>query len=680
MPGAVSYAVQVGTDPYWSDEADLIPFTTVSTRLTLPVWLPHASYLWRVAAVGKDGVRGSWSATLEGGEPVADVTFTRGWTAVPAPRAQAAGDDYFPTFRWSGVRTASEYQIQVTDDPAALDLGPSQQMAGATGSCFTTRTSMTPFNKQVSAQNSGVGSCWFEGLASAPALYWRVRALDAVSGAVSEVSTTPVVTSGISTQPPAPATELDTSDCAGASDDVAGACEPAHAVEKGAWSAVSVWQRQAPWPTAEGDPRLLPQVVTAPLPTDLCTSAGLCRDVPTIDWDEVPGATFYRTYVALDQKFTNVQEISETPATQYTPTVQWRDSGVNASYYYAVQACTSVGCGPVTSSPPSYRKGSVPVPLGTVDVTKTDTVLRWTGYADALAAQGAAVSEAAAYRVQVTTATDPDFAQPLEDGVTDHTTWASPDKQYGEGRFLWRVQAVDASGHKLRWSTTGAFTRDTVAPTVASTSTLASIDPRASVTATLSEPVTGVSVTTAYLRAGSTRVPAAVGIAGQTVTVDPTATLPAGGTYELVLTSGIHDLLGNALKTVVAPVTVVTRLDDSSKALTYTGTWSALSSSMVSDGTYRLASAAGATVSASTSGTGVRVYGCRGPSGGRLEVRVDGVLKAPVDTYRSYSSCGTLVDVTGLTTGSHVVQVKVLGTRASASKGTGVGFAGLRAL
>ena len=340
VTGAASYAVQVGTDPYWSDEADIFPLTTVSTRLTLPVWLPHADYLWRVAAVDAAGARSAWSATADAtGQPLSAVTFTRGWEDVPVLRTQTAGDEYFPTFRWSPVRTASEYQIQITDDPAAQDLGPHEQMRGATGSCFTTRTTMTPFNKQKSAANPGAGNCWFEHLDSAPQLFWRVRALDAVSGDVEELATTPVVTSGVSTLPPAPAEQLDTTDCPEASADVVGACEPVHAVEKGAWSAVQVWDRQAPWPSAESDHRTLPVVTTKPLPADLCT-AGLCRDVPTIDWDVVPGATFYRTYVALDRQFTNIQEIAETPATTYTPTVQWRDSGVNASYYYAVQACT----------------------------------------------------------------------------------------------------------------------------------------------------------------------------------------------------------------------------------------------------------------------------------------------------------------------------------------------------
>lgn len=683
VPGAVSYAMQVGTDPYWSDEADIFSLSTVATRLTLPVWLPHGDYLWRVAAVGQDGVRGAWSATLDPvtEEPLAQVTFARGWNDAPVPLAQRPADDtHLPTFRWTPVRTASEYQIQVSSSP---DFGGPihGQASSVTASCFTTRTAVTPFNKQKSAANPGVGNCWFDGFAEGEPMYWRVRALDQVADEVQELVTTPVVDSGISHLPPEPAEELDTTDCPGASSGVVAACTPAHPVEKGVWSTVSVFVPTA-WPTAKDDHRLLPVVQTAPLPADLCGPTGSCRDVPTLDWSPVEGATSYRVYVALDRAYTNIQEIAETPGTSWTPTVQWRDSGVLSSYYYVVQACTSAGCGPVTSSPPSFRKSSVPVRLQDEEVTRTETVLAWDDYVDLLAEQGDATSEAAAYRVQVANATDTSFSAPLEDVTTDHSSHVSRTVSYGEGSFLWRVQAVDASGHKLRWSPVGAFTRDFTAPTVTSVSPSSPLDPRASVVVKLSESVTGASTATASLVpvAGGSAVPAVVTTSGSTVTVDPTGTLPVGATYSLVLTSGIRDLAGNPLTTVRKPVGVNPVLDDANAAFSWRGTWTTASSSMASYGRYHLSSTAGATATATTSGTGVRVYGCRGPSGGRFELWVDGVRKATGDTYLSYSSCGTLSEVSGLRAGGHVVQVKVLGSRQSKSTGTKVGLDGLRAL
>lgn len=42
VPGATGYRVEVGTDSQWSDTPTYAA-TSAGTRLTLPVWLPHAS-------------------------------------------------------------------------------------------------------------------------------------------------------------------------------------------------------------------------------------------------------------------------------------------------------------------------------------------------------------------------------------------------------------------------------------------------------------------------------------------------------------------------------------------------------------------------------------------------------------------------------------------------------------
>jgi hypothetical protein len=104
VPGASSYVVQVGTDEEWSDTPTL-ELTTVASRLTLPTSLPHASYVWRVAGVSAQG-QGRWSAA---------GTFTRGWNAAPQLLAPLGGvvdpAAVIPTFRWTPVPTASEYQL-----------------------------------------------------------------------------------------------------------------------------------------------------------------------------------------------------------------------------------------------------------------------------------------------------------------------------------------------------------------------------------------------------------------------------------------------------------------------------------------------------------------------------------------------------------------------------------------
>ena len=49
--------------------------------------------------------------------------------------------------------------------------------------------------------------------------------------------------------------------------------------------------------------------------------------------------------------------------------------------------------------------------------------------------------------------------------VVDTTSHVSPKLRYPDGAYLWRVQALDASGHRLPWSAAQAFTRDGTAPT-----------------------------------------------------------------------------------------------------------------------------------------------------------------------------------------------------------------------
>ena len=382
--GAGSYVVQVGTDERWSDDPTL-ELTTIGTRLTLPGSLPHASYVWRVAAVGPDG-QGRWSG---------NGTFTRGWGAASTPLApfgQVAQTDGVPTFRWSPVATASEYQLQVSTSQF-FDAPFRSQSDVVTESCFTTRTAITPFNGQAQAKNNGVGDCFFSLLGTGENRFWRVRPLDHVVDDAGEVNTTPVVDEGISSQPPAKMNELDTTACpappgtaaspkasaapaasaspapsasasavpgptptASAAPETAGGCEPANTVEKGPWSNAASFNHLFPAaPRPVPNYRDLAEVGRPTLSTDVCRDA-VCRDFPTVSWSAVPGAEWYRLYVALDATYTNIHEIIETPGLTWTPTAQWRDSTAGASYYVIVQPCTTSR----TAPEPGFTTGRSP--------------------------------------------------------------------------------------------------------------------------------------------------------------------------------------------------------------------------------------------------------------------------------------------------------------------------------
>jgi hypothetical protein len=194
VAGTTSYVVEVDTDGEWSDDPTL-SLTTVATRITLPTSLPHASYVWRVAAVTAGG-QSRWSK---------NGTFTRGWTQLARPLSPIGTPSPAPgivTFSWSPVPTASEYQLQVST--SRFFDAPFRTQAGVkTESCFTTRTSITPFNSQADARNDGAGDCVFSLLRTGEPRYWRVRPLDHVVDDAPEVNTTPVVDEGISSLPPA---------------------------------------------------------------------------------------------------------------------------------------------------------------------------------------------------------------------------------------------------------------------------------------------------------------------------------------------------------------------------------------------------------------------------------------------------------------------------------------------
>lgn len=694
VTGAAGYLVEVGTDEQWSD-TPVYSTRSVATTVTLPVWLPHASYVWRVSALQQGG-HGRWSVA---------GAFSRGWTEAPAhldpqPDQLVVG---MPEFRWTPVPGASSYELQISTvatngdvvggPPRVSTPGDPTQRQGEpiTESCFTNRTSLTPYVSH-GLKVDAPGDCVLTTLGTGETRFWRVRGLDAFVGAPIPTPVDPVTSEGVSTLPPSfVSDELDLTTCPAAPKDASatptvgagpkGSCEPSHPSEKGAWSSYrSVAVVGTASSTARGS---LPLVATLPLSTPLCTADRVCRDFPTLSWDRAAATSAYRVYVSLDAAYSNIVSVADTTGLTWTPRVSFRDNAAGQAYYYAVQACSSDGCGPVPPRPPSLRKLSQRLtPTGPVDgalLGAGDVSLSWQSHAFALRAGAAApASDAYAYRLQVTTADNPDFQGRLvDDEVVDGTSYVSPTKTYPNGRLIWRVQAVDASGNRLPWSAAQTFVRDTVAPTM--TVTPAS---RAAVLGPLvvrfSEDVRGLGSSSLRLApVGGVRM----AVSGRTATLTPLGPLVPGAAYSVIPT-GITDLAGN-------PATAAGRLridpvvDDASAALRYGGSWSGRSASNALGRTFRTSvptARAGTEVSTLFAGTGISVVACLGPEAGVLEVWVDGVRVRRVDTYRAYSGCGvTVARVTGLPAGTHRVQVRGVGDRRPASRGTAVSLDAFRA-
>ncbi len=792
VPGAGSYDVEVGTDGQWSDTPTFSGSTGTSS-LTLPVTLPHASYVWHVRAVNAQG-HGAWSA---------NGTFSRGWLDRPTLVAPIGGValNTVPQFSWSAVPLASAYLLQVSTCPTFNDASPTtasrcdvaptatptasasptdnhptqDQTSPFVWSCYTTHLTVTPFTGVATQGEDNPGACVFSGLVPQAPLYWRVRAGDRYVGTAAITDTTPASTSGISHLPPAtkPNDPNITSACPtapsgggssaspsstvtpSASPSASGAagggaatgCDPTHPLEFGAWSATESFS----WSdiVTEGDYSTLPAITANPLPAAICPSDShgpVCTDFPTLTWpqDCVAGlcASNYRIYVSLDAAYSNIVRIAETPGgamsrvvsppamLSWTPTDDWRDSSVNRSYYYAIQPCTSEGCGAVTSRPPSFRKVTPALtqvsPVGGADASG-NVQLQWQGLGDRLAqVSGSATSEASAYHLQIADAdTNPSFdasgllldttvdgarcanvgGAPFTDTAVQHAIescdassafpasaqtnpFTGPDvmsyttnQVLPDGNLIWRVQPVDGSGHKLPWSSAAAFVRDTDNPVV-TMAPLTDVSVKPVFTVSFLEPVTGMSSSTLTLFPA---VPAIVTVtSSKTATLVPTSPLAAGGSYQLMISSAVKDLSGHSPAAAGPVATVATTMDDPSPGITYRGAWGARFSSNALGGGYHRSvptTTSQTTASARFFGTGIVVGGCAGPSNGVVDIYVDGVRYVHLDTYRSFTGCALVLGrITGLHRGFHQVQFRGVGTRSRASHGTAVGLDAFRSL
>jgi hypothetical protein len=690
VTGATGYSVEIGTDETWSDDP-VYTGSTYNTTLTVPTWLPHGTYVWRVAAM-KNATPGHWSSE-ETHSPAAerDAQFTRGWTTTPTTLSPATGANASarPEFSWTPVDQASAYEVQVSEDPGFPAASTTQQQTTApTDYCFTSRTRVTAYTAQGSSEKDNPGACnWAHlGQGAGVQLYWRVRALDRLAEPSVDGATTPVSTSGVPSQGPSttPNDPELVSDCPGQS-----GCDPTHESELSRWSA-PVPFTSADYVTPAGAYDEANQVVTDPLrsddPDNVCTATTAngvlpehadCTDFPTLHWAPVAGAVRYRVIVGLDEDFSNIALMAESSGLSWTPTEAWRDSTPGQSYFYAVQACVVDRCGSVTATPSSFTKKSPRSTIASaVPAKKGPFALSWNSYASALsdASDLNATGDAFEYHLQIATSAHPSFDTTVDDVLLDSTTFY-PTKSYADGDFVWRVQAVNGSGHKLPWSYSQAFTRDTTAPKAVSVSPSARVGTKTPVKVVFSEVVTGLSSSSLTATLDGVALPATVslGADGKTATLTPTKAYVAGATYAVKVGSAVTDAAGNVAVAAGPSFAVTPFLDDINGALTYSAGWARLMSSNANGGTFHQTSGVH-TVTTAFRGTAIAVTGCLSPNGGLVDLNVGSITKR-VNTYRSYSGCGVvLAKITGLTRSKHTLKITALGRHTAASKGNQVGF------
>jgi hypothetical protein len=177
---------------------------------------------------------------------------------------------------------------------------------------------------------------------------------------------------------------------------------------------------------------------------------------PLFTWHRVAGASAYVVVIARDKELTNVVDVAFTGETAYAPQLGGEEplADETTDYYWAVVPLNRKGALPskvLQNSPQTFNKSSIPPaplsPVGDIEVINQPT-FKWGPAEGALN-----------YTLQV--ATNPTFANPIDDVRTDSTAYTSSSTYPANETLYWRVRANDTNTHHegLNWSPVQTFKR-----------------------------------------------------------------------------------------------------------------------------------------------------------------------------------------------------------------------------
>ncbi len=123
------------------------------------------------------------------------------------------------------------------------------------------------------------------------------------------------------------------------------------------------------------------------------------------------------------------------------------------------------------------------------------------------------------------------------------------------------------------------------------------------------------------------------------------------------------DTAGNISPWAISQTFIVSRVQDSTASIAYSGAWVAASSTKYSLGTARYATAASASATYSFTGEAIAWVSAKSPARGSAQVWIDGVLATTVNLFTSTSTYQQLVFSTAWpTSGLHTIRIVVSGT------------------
>jgi hypothetical protein len=113
-----------------------------------------------------------------------------------------------------------------------------------------------------------------------------------------------------------------------------------------------------------------------------------------------------------------------------------------------------------------------------------------------------------------------------------------------------------------------------------------------------------------------------------------------------------------------------TRVEETSSAITYAGTWSSNAGAFNSGGSAKMAATSGSTATLSFNGTGATWIGYQDEWSGIAQIYVDGTLKTEIDTYATPGKAQSqLYSLSGLAQGPHTLAIVATGRQNPSSGG-----------
>ena len=454
--GAAYYRLELSTSPtFVSVEAS---YTTYDTRFTPVNTILHGLHYWRVSGVDADNHVGT---------PSLGWSFTKG---IPAPTLVSPLDGsinvIIPTFQWQGIPEATYYKVELSTSPTFVSVEAS----------YTTyNTHLTPVNTILHGLHywrvSGVdaddhvgtpslGWSFTKGIpapvlvspddnasVTIPTLEWQ--AVDGAAYYKVELSTSPTfvpVDLTLTTYnlhiTPVIALGFNTYYWR-----VSGVDADGHVGENN-WSIFTL---------------IAPPAAIDPVPTLLNPTDGqtITTD-PAFRWSRVVGADHYTLIVSTNPGFSTIYDSLNTDYNSYIPSsAGGPDAYTNGTYYWMVEAKTSVGTVITTSLAFSFTKQEL-LPLiapadGATGLT-VDPTFQWSQIVGA-------------HHYTLIVSTNPSFSTTYDSLNTDYNSYTpsnagGPDA-YPNGTYYWKVEAKTSVGTVITTSEGRSFTKQEPLPLIA---------------------------------------------------------------------------------------------------------------------------------------------------------------------------------------------------------------------